>query len=138
MVLRITGVHDDEGKPVRNVFGTVWLVIAIIGAVVFFSGGTFKEVTFEATSLNFAIGFLLPLAIGIMFYRSMRNGMVILLVLAAYMPCRSLWETYQATRTGHPIPPTVIFSALFVAFAFLSAFACNSSCGPRFTKVAEE
>ena len=145
--MRITGMHSDEGKSMRTTFGTLWLLFALYGAANFFSGlagmssaghEAAQAIPWEVLSLNFAINVLLRLAVGIMFLKSLRNGMLIVLAMVGYFPGRLLYEAFRASQAGvrfdvmaNGIP------LLTVIFVLFSAWACSMSCGARFTKVEE-
>lgn len=143
--MKIVGLHDEEDrKPLRLVFGTAWLTLAVHGGLTFASTamgqaagrGPGTPINLDQLSLDFMLWFLLPLAVSVMFYRSHKNGMVILLALVAWRGVPVLLPAFQAMRAGQHVDlGPLMFPMFLVVFSLVSAWASAASCGLRIQPV---
>lgn len=143
--MKLVGLHDEEDrKPIRLVFGTAWLTLAVYGALTFASTwlghmagrAPNTPVNLDQMSLDFMMWFLLPLAVSVMFYRSHKNGMVILLALVAWRGVPVLLPAFQAMRAGSHVDLGPLgFPIFLVAFSLTSAWVSAATCGLRIQPV---
>jgi hypothetical protein len=146
--MKLVGLHDDnERKPIRLVFGTVWLLLAVHGGLTFASAtlghmaglSPTTPVNLDQIALDFMLWFLLPLAISVMFFRSHKHGMVILLALTAWRGAPVLIAAFQAMRAGHHVETVPLgFPLLLVGLSLVSAWASAATCGIRIQPVRRE